>query len=270
MTMAVVEAHDATSLRKPAYAVDSIDHALMTLDMLARRPQIRLTELAAELHIGRATAHRLLQMMLFRGFAVQNLDRSYAAGPALLARHQPNHSDEMQRLRTGMRPHLEAASATLQDTTHLKVLIGIEAVCLDSVEGSFPLHTPSSRGARYPAEYVSGGLLLLATLRAEELKRRFAGRPDESMAGLQRILVSTRLRGFGLIVDEGRAGISSVASLILDRDGQAVAAISCSAPRMRMAGTQTIATANVLRATAEAARAAMWPGAASVHSLRAR
>jgi hypothetical protein len=70
-------------MQRPAYAVESIDHTLAALELLTQREAIRLSDLAGELGIGRATAHRLLRMLVYRGFALQRPDRSYAIGPAL-------------------------------------------------------------------------------------------------------------------------------------------------------------------------------------------
>lgn len=253
-----IPAGTAPKLRKPAYAVGAVDHALVTLDMLAHRPLVRLTELALELGIGRATAHRLLQMMVYRGFAVQNADRSYAAGPSLTAARRPEDLHDVEQLRSWLRPHLEQAAHRLAETVHLKVLVGIEALCIDSVEGSRPLHTDAARGSRYPAEYVSGGLALLAALPEAELRRRYAGRPADTMLGLLKVLATTRHRGFGLVVGEGKAGITSIASLVLDGDGRPLAAITSSAPSMRLSRVQTVHTAEVLHEVAGAARRQRW------------
>lgn len=262
MAVTAVAASDPIDRPKPAYAVGAVDHALMALDLLARRPIIRLTDLAVELTIGRATAHRLLQMLVFRGYAVQNADRSYSAGPMLLRVGPPADGPSAQQLRTSVRPHLERASRALGETVHMKVLVGIEAVCLDSVVGSRSLHTPNAREARFPAEQVSAGLALLAALPGEDLRRRYAGRPADSLAGLQRLLAGTRNRGFGLIVGEGRAGITSVATLLFGPDHRPVAALSCSAPSLRMNPTQTHHVVGVLRSSADLARGALTSASA--------
>lgn len=240
--------------RRPAYAVGAVDHALMTLDLLVRRPTVRLTELAAELGIGRATAHRLLRMMVYRGFAVQNPDRTYSAGPALFRARRPDDAHDLRQLQSWFRPYLEEVGHRLGETVHLKVLIGIEAVCLDSVEGTRPLRTDGARGMRFPAEHMSGGLALLAGLSKTDLRRRYAGRPSDTMTALEGILATTRRRGFGLVIGEGHSGITSVASLVRDSAGRPLAAVTCSAPTMRLGRAQTMSTAEVLHATAQAAQ----------------
>lgn len=257
MAVTAVSTSKLTDRNKPAYVVGAIDHALMALDLLGRRPSLRVTDLAAELAIGRATAHRLLQMLVFRGYAVQNGDRSYSAGAMMMRAVASPDGLVAEQRRAAVLPHLVNAGQALGETVHLTVLVGIEAVCLESVLGSRSLHTPSARDARYPAEHVSAGLALLASLPREDLCRRYAGRPAESMAGLQRLLASTRQRGFGLIVGEGGAGVTSVATLLFADRHRPVAAISCSAPTLRISRAQTARVFEVLRAAADAAHATL-------------
>jgi len=58
------------AIERPAYLLESVDNALKLLQMLRDVGALRLKEAAEELHIAPSTAHRLLAMLVYRGFAV--------------------------------------------------------------------------------------------------------------------------------------------------------------------------------------------------------
>src|SRR5256885_13256667 len=70
---------------KPPYALQSVDHALQLLQMLRDNGSLRVSEAAQELGTARSTAHRLLAMLVYRDFAVQDEARKYLPGAALSA-----------------------------------------------------------------------------------------------------------------------------------------------------------------------------------------
>ena len=89
---------------RPSYAISSVDHALHIATMLQLEGRLTVSEAAQRLGIARSTAHRLLTMLVYRDFAVQDESRVYHAGPVLeLAAHSPS---EASRLRTIALPHL--------------------------------------------------------------------------------------------------------------------------------------------------------------------
>ena len=72
-------------IAQPQSYIASIDHALRLLLMLKVQPRIRVADAADELGVARSTAHRVLGMLVYRGFAVQDPgSRAYRAGPVLV------------------------------------------------------------------------------------------------------------------------------------------------------------------------------------------
>ena len=71
------------AIQRPAYLLESVDNALRLLQMLRDVGAVRLNQAATELGIARSTAHRLLAMLVYRGFAVQDEKRTYHPGPAM-------------------------------------------------------------------------------------------------------------------------------------------------------------------------------------------
>ena len=66
----------------PAYAIASVDHALRLATILQLEGNLTVAEAAERLGVARSTAHRLLQMLVYRDFAVQHPGRQYGAGPS--------------------------------------------------------------------------------------------------------------------------------------------------------------------------------------------
>ncbi|WP_225640872.1 IclR family transcriptional regulator [Streptomyces werraensis] len=224
---------------KPSYPITSVDHALRLMLMLREDRPLRASEAAEELGVARSTAHRLFDMLCYRGFAVQNADKRYVPGPSLW--RAPTGCDMRQRLRTIARPHLEQLNQELDETVHLMVRDGAEVVFLDSVETRRVLRVGSRAGARRPAHRTSGGKALLAELSRCDLHTLYAeGLPTDLPAQLRDIdgfhlaLAAVRQRGYGLNVGESEPGVTAVGVCVKGTAGTALGALALSAPTLRM------------------------------------
>ena len=69
---------------RPVYAITSVDNALRLIEVLQREGTLRVTDAAAEIGVAVSTAHRLLAMLCYRGFATHGGEHRYLRGPALL------------------------------------------------------------------------------------------------------------------------------------------------------------------------------------------
>ena len=127
--------------RKPAYSLQSVDNVLRLLQMLRDSGGVRLKDVAQELGIAPSTAHRLLSMLVYRGFAVQDDSRRYLAGPGLGV--SVPESGSHSRLRALVQPYLELLSERTHETTNLMVRVGTTVRFLSSVEGAAPRRSPT-------------------------------------------------------------------------------------------------------------------------------
>ena len=66
---------------KPAYAIESVDHALHLAQLLQQEGPLRVTDAAGRLGVSVSTAHRLLAMLVYRDFAEQT--QTAATPPAV-------------------------------------------------------------------------------------------------------------------------------------------------------------------------------------------
>jgi IclR family transcriptional regulator, acetate operon repressor len=223
---------------RPAYAITSVDHALQLATVLQLEGPLTVSDAAERLGVARSTAHRLLGMLCYRDFAVQDDDRRYRAGP-VLARSGTAGADAA-RVRTVSLPHLADLTEALDETSNLTVLSGRHVRFLASVECSQVLRVGTREGMAFPAHLTSGGLAMLATLSREEVEARYADLPGDadvadavpSMAALRRQLALVRDRGFALNDGRTERGIVALGRVVRE-DGAAVAAVSVSLPSTR-------------------------------------
>ncbi|RCW45954.1 IclR family transcriptional regulator [Halopolyspora algeriensis] len=233
---------------KPPYALASVDNALLLLQMLRDHGSLRVSEAAEELDIARSTAHRLLSMLVYRDFAMQDDRRTYVPGPALTASQVVGRP--LQQLRRCLGPHLDALCERVQETVNLIVRVGVQARFLASVESTQVLHVGDRQGTILPAHLTSGGKALLAELEPEQLERLYAssaagpkepgetgtGDPhlsEQAWAELLRELEAVRTRGYSLNIEGTEAGVSAVGACVYGASGEALGAVSISAPSAR-------------------------------------
>ncbi|MQY29448.1 IclR family transcriptional regulator [Nocardia aurantia] len=238
---------------RPKYPVGSVDSALRLLLLVSSRPEIRLSDAGRELGIGRSTAHRLMQMLEFYGFAAQDpRTRAYRPGPALAnAGLQLVSSVD---LRETARPHLEMLASGVRETVYLQSLRrdGL-VICLDSVEGPRSLRVGARTGETMPAHATAGGRVLLAALPDATVEKLL---PNSVLPGftehtitdrdaLLRELTEVRKRGYGVSVGELESDIGGVGVAIRDPMGRTHLAVAVAVPCTRLtdADEPVIATA---------------------------
>lgn len=219
--------------------MESVDHALSLLELLRDFGAIRLSTAARELEISVSTAHRLMAMLVYRGYADQDASRRYVPGPALGL--PPVHVAGTSELRDVLWPHLRYLAESSGETANLMVLSGIDVRFLASVESERPLRVGGRQGVSLPAAQASGGKALLAELDPQDLELRFRRAAEtasrrfdaEGHARLMRELALVRARGFAANFEGTEEGISAVGVAVHNSAGRAVAAISASVPQSR-------------------------------------
>lgn len=218
----------------PTYAISSVDHALRLAAILQLEGGLSVADAAERLGVARSTAHRLLAMLVYRDFAVQDDAKLYRAGPVLeLASH--SHSS-VARLRQVALPHLSRLVDKLGESVNLTVRTGRTARFIASVECQQALRVGSREGMVFPAHRITGGLLLLAELTSEELDSVYAGADAAEapeLEALRRELVKVRRNGF--VVNQGRSerGVVAIGVPVRSVDGAVIAGVSVSMPSVR-------------------------------------
>ncbi|MXP23427.1 helix-turn-helix domain-containing protein [Gordonia sp. HNM0687] len=218
----------------PPYAIASVDNALRIVLMLDERG-MRLTDIATHLDVARSTAHRLLAMLVYRGFAVRGEDHLYRAG-RVRHRSAPTSSRRADDLTRLVRPALAELNESLDETVHLQVLQGRLVHFIESIEGTQPLRIGSRAGATLPAHRTSGGKAMLASLPRTELDAIWSAAEEHD--GLPQdvadLLQPVRQLGYGVNLGTTERGIHAIGAAIMSADSRPVAAVSVSMPSIRL------------------------------------
>lgn len=221
-------------LRKPAYAISSVDNALRLIHMLRDLGEVRGMDAAEELGISRSSVHRLMAMLVFRGFAVKDESRVYHPGPSIGVR--PVAVAGTKDLLSIVKPHLNALRDELGESAYYMMLTGRLIRFLWTAESAYPTHAEDRRGFVLPAEASAGGRAILATKSPASISllyREPCERGDmneNDIARLQFELRQVTIRGYSFSIEEAERGIVSVAVPIRYEAVRPASAISIAGP----------------------------------------
>ncbi|AOT04476.1 IclR family transcriptional regulator [Arthrobacter sp. U41] len=226
--------------KRPSYSVEAVDNALQLLQLLRDGGALRLKDAAAELGVAPSTAHRLLAMLVYRGFAVQDETRRYLPGPAMGV--GPAGLSWTRLLRSLAQPHMELLSAQLNETVNLMVRVGTKVRFLATVEGNNVLRVGDRQGTVMPANKTSGGKAMLAELEPQMIAQLFRSHnaeiggdtiPDGEYPAFLRELESVRSNGFAANFEGTEDGVSALGIALHNRHGHVVGALSVATPATR-------------------------------------
>ncbi len=215
---------------KPAYALQSVDAALRLAQMLQAFGPMRVSDAAVELGVSVSTAHRLLSMLVYRGYAEQLSDRRYGLGPWL--RPMPLLDPSVADLRDRARGPMLALVEAVGESANLVVLSGIEVQFVASVECDRVLRVGDRAGQRLPAHLTSGGKAILASLPPTELDR-FDRLDGTERAVLEREVDVARRAGYASNHQDTEEGLSALGVALARREDSAPAAICLAMPTAR-------------------------------------
>jgi DNA-binding IclR family transcriptional regulator len=244
---------------KPAAAVQSVDRALLVLEILAKLGQAGVTEIAAELGVHKSTVSRLIAVLESRGYVEQVSDRGkYRLGFSIarLARASSGHLD-LVKLSQDV---CDSLAAEVGETTNVAVLDADRIINIAEAIGPAEITLRTWVGQSCPAHATSSGKVLLAGLDAADVRARltsvlepFTQNTVVKIADLQRELAIVRERGWACVSEELEVGLNAVAAPVHDANAQVIAALSVSGPSYRMgpaqfeeAAKQTIAAADAI------------------------
>jgi DNA-binding IclR family transcriptional regulator len=245
--------------------IQSVDRAVVILEILARDGEAGVTEVAGELGVHKSTASRLLAALERRELVTQDAARGkfrLGVGLVRLAGAAGRGLDVVQE----SRPVCRALAREVGETINLAILSGRDALYLDQVAGPAALSPHNWAGQRIPLHATSDGKVLLAFLPDAELAecltlplRRCTEHTITAIAELLPELAEIRQRGYATAVEELEAGLTAIAAPVRDAEGKVIATISASGPSFRIPAERfDEISASVCRAAAETSRRLGW------------
>lgn len=243
--------------QRPSYAIASVDNALRVATWLQLEGSLTVSEVAARLAVAPSTAHRLLQMLVYRDFAVRDEGRAYRAGPVLeLAGNSPSLT---ARLRAASLGPLRDLARVSGESANLNIRTGDRARFIASIESEGPLRIASRDGMVFPVERTSGGKVMLAGLSDEEVTELLQGRPAADVATVLSRLQIVRRSGVAVNLGRSEEGLVAIGRAVM-LDGEPVAAVSIAMPAARYFAQRLPDYDRWLRETTWAIEAALGAG----------
>jgi DNA-binding IclR family transcriptional regulator len=222
--------------RADAGGVQSVDRAISVLEILARRGEAGVSEVASEIEVHKSTAFRLLGALETRGLVEQAGDRGkYRLGVGLIPLAGAV-SDRLDVTRQGRRV-CERLAAELGETINVAVLQEQWVVNVDQARGPSTISSHNWVGQLTPQHCTSSGKVLLAFSdpgRPGAPLRRFTPNTITAPDALQAELAVVRATGIGRTCEEYEIGLNAVAAPVHDRFGAVIAAVSVSGPSYRL------------------------------------
>lgn len=246
--------------------VQSVDRAISVLEILARRGEAGVSEVAAEIDVHKSTAFRLLGALEGRGLVEQAEDRGkYRLGFGLIPLAGAV-ADRLDVTRQG-RAVCERLASELGETVNLAVLQEHWAVNVDQARGPSTVSTHNWIGRLTPLHCTSSGKVLLAHLSADHRAEVLAASGMERLtpftvtlaADLDGQLDAVRTAGHAIAVEEYEIGLNAVAAPVHDRSGHVIAALSVSGPSYRLDDSRlALLVAPLMAGAAEISRRMGW------------
>lgn len=200
----------------------------------------RVTDVAREFRVSKPTAYRVLATFERHGYLAQDVESDgYRLGPKLrpfraLAGGRLDLPFEAKQFMATLRDQTD-------DTVHLAVLDGAEAVYVAKEESMMPVQVSSRVGSRCPAHCVATGKALFAfaqpALQASLINAGFQRFNELTRCATESIreeLAHIRTDGYAVNRGEWRREVRGVAAPVFDFAGEAVAAIGVCSPADRM------------------------------------
>jgi DNA-binding IclR family transcriptional regulator len=233
----------------------SIERALTLMREIAAHNRMgsRLLDLASRTGLQRPTVHRMLKCLTLENMVLQDPDsHRYYLGPmvfelGLTAAPRFN-------LRDICHPAMNRIAEATGDTVFLTQRSGLDAVCVDRQEGTFPIKTFTLEiGMRRPLGVGTGSLAILAALSDEEVRHVINANaprlPEYGLTPTSLLAQVKRAQKLGYAVREmpSLAGVRSIGHALHNQSGMAFAALSVSAISSRMNEKRVIELATMLR-----------------------
>jgi DNA-binding IclR family transcriptional regulator len=247
----------------------SIERALLLMREIAahNRSGSRLLDLAKRTGLQRPTVHRMLKCLTVENMVQQDPEtHRYYLGPmvfelGLTAAPRFN-------LRELCHPAMSRIAEATGDTVFLTQRSGLDTVCLDRQEGSFPIKTFTLEiGMRRPLGVGTGSLAILSALPDEEARHIVESNtprlPEYGITAGTLLAQVKRAQKLGYAVREvpTLAGVRSIGYPLHNHAGIAFAALSVSAISSRMSEKRVGELATMLKTEARAVERQLSSGA---------
>ncbi|MDD3429786.1 MAG: IclR family transcriptional regulator [Oscillospiraceae bacterium] len=224
-------------------SVQSLERTFAILEELAKNQKgLGLTELANTVGLHKSTVHRLLASLSSLGYVVKDsFTGSYRLTFKML--ELSNHMLAEMDILSVSKPHLDKLSADTGESIHLVLPDTTSIVYIYKTDASNRSFRMTSQiGKRMPMYCSAVGKSMLSTFSKTEVQNIWNNSKIKALtpytitdfATLEAQLCDIRRRGYAIDEQENELGVRCIGAAITDYTGRAIAALSLSAPVVRM------------------------------------
>jgi len=187
----------------------SVQRTVLLLRTVAKysKQGVNLSKIARDTELHTATVHRILSALVLEGFLTyDSVSKLYHLGIELYhIGMEAHHFSICERYHSV----IEKIAEKTEDTVFLLIRSGNDVLCLDRVEGEFPIRAMTIEiGARRPLGIGAGSLALIAFLPEEEFEMVLSDNQDRypDYKGLTKSAISKLVKNSqknGFIVSKG-------------------------------------------------------------------
>lgn len=227
---------------QPQQGAQSVHRTISILRSVARHNDqgARLSKIARDIDLHVATVRRILSALATEGFITHDpVSKLYHLGLELFSLGNKAHQFT---IRDWCRVTLERIANETGDTACLIMRSGNDSLCLDRVEGKFPIRIMSyDVGARRPLGIGAGSLALIAFLPDEQVETilsanelRYSKHNNMTARKVRGLVNLSRHLSYSLNKGHFLKGVTGVGVPIYNGQKEVVASISVSAISERM------------------------------------
>ncbi len=224
----------ATERAPHPWGTQSIHRAVTMLrEIAAFQNGMRLVDIASAMSLERPTAHRIVKGLMSQGMVMQDPStKCYRLGHVVYELGLA--ASPYFNLKEVCQPTLLRLAERTADSAFLVVRSGFDAVCIERIEGSYPIRARTlDVGMRRPLGIGAGSVALLLGLGDAEIERIIAvNSPRLKSFGLltgdrlREVIAKSRAVGYSINEEDVLPGVAAIGAPIVTRSGQPYAAIS--------------------------------------------
>lgn len=203
-------------------AKGTVEKALRLLELISEQ-DLSLQELAHASGFSRSTTHRLAALLIQQRY-VDSENQKYTLGYRVLELGARKRA-RLQITKVA-KPIMKQYAEKTSETLHLAVLDGVHIVIIEKVAGTRQLQVNSYVGLRNLARKTGVGRALIAARPEDEWPAYLEGLGPAEQDEICKELLEVKEQGYALDLEASNIGVCCVASVIRDKVGSVLGAVS--------------------------------------------
>ena len=242
--------------KKPNYPVLTLVKALEIIDLLSKESSKRglgISELSRQLKMGKSTIHRILDTLAYFKYVEKNeeTDKYKLSWGLFYVGQVVPEQNQLSKIDYQI---LEELSIQTGETVNLGVRSGEESVIIYQYDSKTNLRAGHHVGGREPLHATSLGKILIEDLDRVTLMKILGDQvfpiytPNtiQNMDELIENIEKVKMQGYAVDEEEYCLGLRCIAMPLKNYTGEIVAAVSVSAPSIRMSDDKLLETKEAL------------------------